>query len=144
MTLRAIAAAALIAAVSATAASAQDWSLNPNYGTASLNPGFLPDPHNVNLTAGGGVDAGNVGCSGMISNAPDYRLQWGGNRIRIGATSGSDTTLVINAPNGQWYCSDDANGLDPELVLNGSGQYDIWVGTYGGGYSDATLYISEY
>ncbi|MBR9824461.1 MAG: peptidase S1 [Alphaproteobacteria bacterium] len=142
--IKTLAAAALIAASTAGAVVAQDWSLSPNFGGTSLNPGFLPDPYNVSIVAGGSVSAGNVGCSGMISNAPDYRLQWGGGRIRIGASSGSDTTLVINAPDGSWYCSDDVNGFDPELVLSGSGQYDIWVGTYGGGVADATLYFSEF
>ncbi len=144
MTIKTITMAAIAAAALCGAASAQDYSLNPNYGSTSLNPGFLPDPYQVGITAGGAVNAGNVGCSGSISHAPDYRLQWGGGRIKIGATSGSDTTLVINAPDGQWYCSDDANGFDPELVLSDTGQYDIWVGTFDGGTASATLYFSEY
>ncbi|WP_300545079.1 peptidase S1 [Maricaulis sp.] len=138
----------LIAAITSIAATgvsiAQDWSQSPNFGSASLSAGFAPDPYNVDIVAGGSVDASNVGCAGMIANAPDYRLHWSGGQITIGATSGSDTTLVVNAPDGNWYCSDDANGFDPELVLNGSGQYDIWVGTYGGGTANARLYFTEF
>ncbi|MEO1038680.1 MAG: peptidase S1 [Pseudomonadota bacterium] len=123
---------------------AQDFTLNPNFGSTSLSAGFLPDPFEVSIAAGGSVNASGVGCAGMISQAPDYRLQWNGGRIKIGARASQDTTLVINAPNGQWFCSDDVNGLDPELVLSGSGQYDIWVGTFGGGIAQSTLYITEY
>jgi hypothetical protein len=136
--------AALAASSLAGIASAQDWSLNPNFGTASLTAGFAPDPYGVDVVAGGSVDAGNVGCAGMISNAPDVRLQWNGGQITIGAQSGSDTTLVVNAPDGSWYCSDDVNGFDPELTFTGSGQYDIWVGVYGGGTASATLYFTEF
>ena len=142
--IKTLAAAAVIAAATAGAVAAQDYRLDPTFGSTNLDPGFLPDPYNISLAAGGSVSAGNVGCSGMIANAPDHRLYWGGGRITIGATSGSDTTLVVNAPDGSWYCSDDVNGFDPELVLSGSGQYDIWVGTYGGGVADATLYFTEF
>lgn len=144
MSFKMFAAAALVAASTAGAVAAQDWTLSPNYGSTSLNSGFLPDPWNVNLTAGGNISAGNVGCAGSITNAPDYRLQWGGGRVTIGANSNSDTTLVVNAPDGNWYCSDDVNGFNPALVFNQSGQYDIWIGTYGGGTAPATLYFTEY
>ncbi len=140
-----IAATAAVAALALSGASfAQDWSLSPNFGTASLSAGFAPDPYGVEVVAGGSINASNVGCAGMISNAPDVRLQWSGGRITIGATSGSDTTLVVNAPDGSWYCSDDVNGFDPALVMSGSGQYDIWVGVYGGGTANATLYFTEF
>ncbi len=135
-----------IAAVASTAAIAQDYSLNPNFGTYSLNAGFLPDPSEVNIVAGGSINASRLGgsCAGNISNAPDVRLQWSGGRMTIGARSGSDTTLVVNGPDGSWYCNDDANGLDPAMVFNQSGQYDIWVGTYNGGTASAVLYVTEY
>src|SRR5690606_27745040 len=44
----------------------------------------------------------------------------------------SDTTMVINAPDGQWYCNDDESGVDPGLTFSDatSGQYDIWIGSY--------------
>ena len=60
--------------------------------------------------------------------------------------SQDDTTLVINAPDGEWYCDDDGAGYpNPELTFASpmSGQYDIWVGTYGGGNANATLQILE-
>jgi hypothetical protein len=133
-----------VAAIASTAAIAQDYSLNPTYGTHSLNAGFLPDPAELQITAGGSLDASSVGCAGAIANAPDARLMWGGGSMTIGANSNSDTTLVINAPDGQWYCSDDVNGLNPALSFSAAGQYDVWVGVYAGSTAPATLYVTEY
>lgn len=138
--------AVAIAAIASTAAIAQDYSLNPNFGTISLAPGFLPDPSEVNIVAGGSINASNLGggCAGNISNAPDVRLQWSGGSMTIGARSGEDTTLVVNGPDGRWYCNDDSNGLDPAMAFNQGGQYDIWVGTYNGGTASAVFYVTEY
>src|SRR5690606_4508404 len=58
----------------------------------------------------------------------------------------SDTTLVVNGPDGLWYCDDDSNGgLNPQVTFSSprSGTYHIWVGTFNGGMTSATLYISE-
>lgn len=137
-------AAAALAAFSTTAVLAQDYSLTPTYDTYTLNGGFLPDPYELDVVAGGSVEASNVGCSGYISNAPDVRLMWNGGSIGIGARSSSDTTLVINAPDGNWYCSDDVDGFNPYLNLSGAGQYDIWIGTYDGGTANAVVYATEY
>ncbi|HBU63252.1 MAG TPA: peptidase S1, partial [Oceanicaulis sp.] len=93
--IRTLLAASAIAAIASTASFAQDYSLNPTYGTYSLNAGFLPDPSELQITAGGSLDASSVGCAGAIANAPDARLMWGGGRMTIGATSNSDTTLVV-------------------------------------------------
>ena len=53
----------------------------------------------------------------------------------------------MNAPDGRWYCNDDANGLNPQVWWSNpmSGQYDIWIGTYGSGsgMASSTLTISE-
>ena len=152
MSFKTIAAAALIAASTAGVAVAQDWSLNPTFGSVSLNGGFTPDPYTVSITAGGTIDATQVfdRCRGMIANAPDFRLNFnpGSLPLTIGAQSSSDTTIVINAPDGQWYCDDDSgDGLNPSVTFNNpqGGQYDIWIGTYGSGsdLANSTLTISE-
>lgn len=142
-----------IAAVGlAGSAYAQDYSLNPTFGSVSLSAGFTPDPHRVSLRSGGSLRASNVdsGCSGYIANAPDYRLDYdsGSLPLIISVDSNADTTLVINGPNGAWYCNDDGgeSGLNPMVRLEKpmSGQYDIWVGTYGSESTEAaTLHISE-
>ena len=80
----------------------------------------------------------------MIANAPDLRLNWSGGQFSIFVTSNTDTTLVVNGADGQWYCNDDWDGLDPRVTMSGSGQYDIWVGTFGGGIAPATVSVTEY
>jgi hypothetical protein len=137
----------------AGAAEAQDWRLNPTYGGVSLVTGFSPDPYLVNLQSGGSINAAqSIGgsCRGYVANAPDFRLNYSAGNILpliISVSSGSDTTLVVNAPDGRWYCNDDGGqGLNPSLRWNSpmSGQYDIYVGTYGSAsYRNATLSISE-
>lgn len=148
---RSVIAAVLVAAVAGPVA-AQDFSRSPNYGSRSLSAGFTPDPLIVNLQAGGDRAASNIAssCRGYISNAPDFRVQYtrGSFPLIISVASSSDTTLVVNGPDGRWYCDDDGgvNGLNPAIRFNNpqSGQYDIWVGTYSSGsLASASLHISE-
>jgi hypothetical protein len=127
-----------------------DWRENPNFGTIRLNAGFRPDPHTVDLRAGGTIDASETSsqCRGFVTRAPDYDLHYsaGAYALSIAVQANSDTTLIINAPNGNWYCNDDANGFNPEVLFDNpqSGLYDIWVGTFSSGASQpAQLRIHE-
>jgi hypothetical protein len=127
------------------------------FGSGRLDSGFLPDPFEVAVDAGGPLDADQgLGdtvvaegyCSGYVTRAPSYELTYeaGGFPLYISAESDRDTTLVVNAPDGAWYCNDDFEGLDPglEFAEPQSGVYDIYVGTFGSGGTDpATLRISE-
>jgi hypothetical protein len=83
-----------------------------------------------------------------VTRAPDYDLHYtaGAYALSIAVQANSDTTLIINAPNGEWYCNDDANGFNPEVLFDNpqSGLYDIWVGTFSSGASQpAQLRIHE-
>lgn len=132
-----------------------DYSLDPPYGTIELAAGFLPDPHEVGIAAGGSINAaaiGEPGCVGFIARAPDLRLMWtagsSGLPLIFSVASDSDTTLVVNDAMGNWHCDDDGGnvGLNPSITLSEpmSGQYDIWVGTYSEGeLRDSVLNISE-
>ena len=150
MFLKSVLTAATAAAALSSVALAQDMSQDPTYGTADLAPGFLPDPWEVSVTAGGSIDASvaiGQNCVGMIANAPDYRvnLSAGGGALYFGVVSGGDTTLVINAPNGEWFCDDDGGeSLNPFHGGEGAleGQYDVWVGHLSGDAS-ATLFVTE-
>ncbi|MCA1749280.1 MAG: hypothetical protein ABR601_03115 [Parasphingopyxis sp.] len=132
-------------------AAAQNVNANPSYETVRLNSGFTPDPYTVELQSGGSIDASQTanGCRGYIANAPDVRLQFssGSLPLIISVDASADTTLVINAPDGRWYCDDDSgNGYNPSVRFNspGTGRYEIWVGTYGGAnLQPASLKISE-
>jgi hypothetical protein len=152
MKLKTIIAVAATAIAAAYPATAQDYNLAPNYTTLTLRSGFTPDPQVVQLMSGGSIDASDSinGCRGFISNAPDVRLNYtaGSYPLIISVDSDADTTLVVNAPDGRWYCDDDSgvNGLNPMVRFNRpqSGRYEIWVGTYGnGGLNRARLHISE-
>lgn len=142
--------AAVAALLMAAPAHAQDPSATATYGEVRLSSGFTPDPHTVNLTAGGSIPASNISssCEGSIARAPDYEVtyQAGSLPLYFYVHASSDTTLVVNGPDGQWYCDDDSNGeANPQVTYNNprSGTYDIWVGTYGGGTTPATLFVSE-
>jgi hypothetical protein len=143
---------ALLAATGlATPALAQNYNLNPTYGTYNLRSGFLPDPQTIQVVAGGSnnVSAMTGGqCAGFAAEAPDVRVNFTGgsfSEINFSAQSSADTTLIVNDPNGQWFCDDDSGGnLNPLVELTPiSGQYDIWVGTFGSGTAQATLAVSE-
>lgn len=131
-----------------------DPNLTPSYGTVDLTAGFTPDPYQVNLYAGGTIASDGVipECyAGWIAPAPDFRLNFTATtnpRLTISVTSDSDTTLVIRDPAGNWVCNDDTNELDPAVEFSSpvSGQYNIWIGTFGAPriYPPATLSITEY
>jgi len=152
---RILAAGAAVAALAtAGIAAAQNYGLQPAYGTVNLTAGFTPDPYVVNVASGGRNDASQTvssSCRGFIAEAPDVRLNYRAGSslpLIISVNSSADTTLVVNGPDGSWYCDDDGgvNGLNPALRWNSpaSGQYDIWVGTYGNASNQAAqVAISE-
>lgn len=149
-----IGALALAAAVALPGiALAQNAGLTANFGEVRLNAGFTPDPHRVSLTAGGSIDAYSdtnlpAACVGDISDAPDYEVTYSAGSLPLvfRTRSSTDTTLIINGPDGRWYCDDDSWGDgDAEVRFNkpSSGTYDIWIGTFNGGVAPATLMITE-
>lgn len=144
-------AAALVLTAIAGVAAAQDYSLPAVSGSVTLNAGFDPDPYRVSVTPGGSTEAQsavNSSCRGYISNAPDFELTYNAGNwpLILTVEASADTTLVINGPDGQWYCDDDGGEGTNPLVRFGnpqSGTYDIWIGTYSGGLSSGTLLITE-
>ena len=134
---------------------------DPTFGTVRLRAGFTPDPHTVNVMAGGPIDAerdelrnelaGKFGCVGWVATKPDVRLMWSGDsdelQVSFRASLGDDATLIVNLPDGTWTCDDDSgDGLDPLVAVGAPrrGQYDIWVGSYEEGeFVEGVLSISE-
>jgi len=135
-----------------TTTAKMDYSLTPTYGEVTLST-LGSTAHEVSITSGGSVNANYQGgdCSGWVSEAPDYRLQWNGSINNLGvlfipSDNSEDATLLINNPAGDWFCNDDieSGNLNPGLVLTSpeTGQYDIWVGSYEDGkYIEGTLFI---
>ncbi|MBN1179693.1 MAG: hypothetical protein JXD18_10795 [Anaerolineae bacterium] len=132
-----------------------DYTLDPNFGEAELASGFVPDPYEVAVVSGGGVDVWSLdlgmSCTGYATSAPDFRLFLSGdspglNIFFVPDDESSDTTLIINEPTGSWACNDDYNGWNPMVEFSNpaQGQYDIWVGSYSSDELVAgTLYITE-
>lgn len=99
------------------------------------------------VIAGGDVNLGDCGYAGgfVIAN-PDFSFDMNGvyGPIQVSVDSpGCDTLLLINGPDGSWYFDDDSSGdLMPWLeVVADDGLLDVWVGTFGGNYCDATLIL---
>lgn len=143
-------AVAVTALVLAGSALAQNSGLKANFGEINLSAGFTPDPYRVSVTAGGEIDGARLpgSCTGRISDAPDFEVTYtsGSLPLVFRTISTTDTTLIINGPNGDWSCDDDSYGDgDAEVRYNkpASGIYDIWIGTFGGGTAAATLLITE-
>lgn len=147
-------AAASAAALLASPAYAQNLSTGATgtYGQVALDAGYQPDPYNVSVMAGGGVDAtrADEGCVGFIDSRPSFSLRYraGDFPLYIGAVSDGDATIVVRAPNGSWSCDDDSGGnLNPLVSWEdpASGRYQIWVGRFGveGETTAAMLHISE-
>ena len=108
--------------------------------SVTLPAGFQPDPMIFNVMSGGTVDVSVrlPGCYGRISDnssiVVDY--QGGGQPLSFFGWSSADTTLVVYAADGQFYCDDDGMGavvgtLDPLLTIANAppGEYVVWVGT---------------
>lgn len=125
---------------------------SPHFGTVNLTEGFLPDPWNRRVTAGGRNDLSNCGLGywGWVARRPDYRVQYntsGNSALTFIIQSNIDTVLLINDPFGNWHFDDDGGqdlGAALRMANAPSGQYDIWIGSYNRGSGiPATLQISE-
>lgn len=99
-----------------------------------LTGGFGPESHNVTVYAGGDIDGSSIAstCAGMVGETPQVTLSFTayGGPLIISAYSEMDTSLVVQAPNGRWYCNDDTEGLNPRVNWNTaqSGTYRVHVG----------------
>ena len=90
----------------------------------SINPeaGFPLDPFLVSVQAGGPVTASTLSeaCQGYISEAPVVTADYQGEAdlLKVFFYSDSNTTLVVQTPDGDYLCNDDTSALllDPTVV----------------------------
>jgi hypothetical protein len=118
-----------------------------NFGTISLMPGFDTAKASLSGYTGGSYslsvianrDANNKACIGFADPTPDHIivLQKDFSNLKISVDSnGSDTTLLVQAPNGKIYCGDDSGKRkDASVALSQlkAGNYKVWVGTFNSG-----------
>ncbi len=108
------------------------------YVSLDIQAGNPLDPFIVSVNGGGTFDASLLGgdCSGYINMQPVLRIDWEGKAdlSKVFFFSDHDPTLVIQAPDGEFYCNDDASDLllDPSIEFENpaDGIYNIWVGSY--------------
>jgi len=119
-----------------------------DYGSFSLAPGFQPDPQMGTGLSGGGRSTSDCGYVDS-ADAPDHVLTVTEDfsYLRAVVEAPGDVTLLVEGPDGR-FCSDDVNGLMPEI----SGYwptvtYQIWIGDFAGpsqGTHRYQLFLSEY
>jgi len=129
-----------------------EYGASPLYHEISLDTDFMPDPHVLELEAGGGRTVGMKGCEGYVNfAAPDANLTYTnglGYPLSFYAQSNDDVTLLIRTPNGDWFCESNTGRMENALVIFNSpppGTYHIWVGLrhQAETYPEATVSISE-
>lgn len=129
-----------------------DYSSPSRNGSTSLTGNFR-SPYSLNVAAGGQVNVSGIlgNCVGYVNpTGPDFELSYSADNAKllsIYVSGGTDTTLIINDPNGNWHCNDDfnsASGTNPAVEFTEplSGVYDIWVGTYSQGNSGNTVELN--
>lgn len=124
----------------------------PTSGEYALSPGFDPASFAKQVMGGGRSLVSDFitadGCAGYVAEAPNFSftLNEAFEKIWFSAHSPVNMSLLLNAPDGEWYCNDDFLGTDPSVSFSDApaGRYDIWVGSYDeGNYSASILYVTE-
>lgn len=96
----------------------------------TLSPGFSPDPL-ISTGVSGGAQA-TPDC-GYINAAPNHIVTLTDTFpfLQAKVMSNGDVTLLIEAPTGKRICSDDVDGLMPQISgAPAAGSYKIWIGDY--------------
>ena len=150
----ALVAAALLTTLLATSMQAQTQpdttatDVEPSgYLALNLKAGFALDPFVVSVNGGGKTPASKIAqdCPGFVANRPVLTVDWEGKtRGKTPVESGTgafdvffysdtDSTLLIQLPDGTYLCNDDANSnlLDATIAIDkpAFGRYNIWVGS---------------
>lgn len=126
-----------------------DMTLAALNAPVTLAARFKPDPHTLDVAAGGPVSAATAvadACWGNFSAAPTLLLTYeGSGPLAIWAEGQSDLALVVVTPTGDWFCDDDS-GVDdfPAIRWDSAirGLYHVWVGTFRQSPATGTLKIS--
>lgn len=135
-----------------TTATGPDPGRDPLYGEKSLSPGFQPAPFTIQFIGGGRNPVADhiegAQCHGYVTEAPDFSVYLSDAfaEIWLAAHSPADMTLLVNAADGSWHCSDDYLGVNPGIGLRFplAGLYDVWLGSAAeGNYAASIFYVTE-
>ncbi|BAZ37982.1 hypothetical protein NIES4101_39120 [Calothrix sp. NIES-4101] len=115
-----------------------------HFGTIRLSPGFNPASTSISGYTGGSYslsaitnrDINNKACLGFADPTPDHIiiLEQDFSQLRLLVNSGgTDTTILIQAPDNTVYCGDDTD-MNKNASINlknpKAGNYKVWVGTF--------------
>lgn len=115
-----------------------------NFGTISLSPGSDVLISSISGYTGGSYslsaianrDINNKACFGFADPNPDYIivLEKDFSNLKLLVNSGgSDTTMLIKAPDGSIHCGDDTGrSKDASIDFKNlkAGNYKVWIGTF--------------
>ncbi|WP_127105448.1 hypothetical protein [Pararhodobacter zhoushanensis] len=121
----------------------------PTVGTLSFGPDTLLDPRIIFDIEASTTEAFGMGtgCAGFISpSQPDLVIdaQSGLPQLMIYMVGDVDSTLAVVGPDGQIYCNDDFEQLNPGVMIPNPqpGPYAVFAGSYGGDGGLATLGVT--
>ena len=145
--------AGFIALVAPVAASAACPSYAEHGAPLSYTAETVWVPQSTTVIAGGDQDlstCAEVPGAGYVIENPDFTLSYDdlgmGRALEFRVTGACDTVLLVNSATGEWAFNDDTNEMHPVVRINNapSGQYDLWVGTFGPDTCEATLTVESF
>lgn len=120
-------------ALAAEAAAVKRVSEQCTFGSIEIVPSFDPDPLLIRGISGGDREASTLssGCKGWVSELPNHVLMAPALpvKLRLIVSGESDTTLVVQRPDGSFRCVDNSEGVNPIVTWElPDGATKIWVG----------------
>ena len=120
---------------------------DPLAGSTRLSASFSPEPFEQAVMLDGTLSFGSE-YNGFFTAGPTFRLDYTAGDVPltlINADDETDTVMLVYSPEGIWQYNDDFDDLNAGIRFDNpaSGEYLVWMGTYGEGTSEANLIISE-
>ena len=105
--------------------------------TVALTSSFEPDPLVLEVPAGGPFSTGMDRCPGFVTQMATAAVELSAEEplslyVYARSRDEEDLTLAVRTPEGDVVCNDDADALDPGLLVEGAstGRYLVWVGSF--------------